>query len=209
MENNNKANLENLKEVVNRLHKPTQVVAWNGLDINVQHTLSFKDMLTFVNNVFQLCFDGETGEFMPELKDFAIKSYILEMYTDIELPDNVQEKYDLIYCSDVLECILPYVHSAQLSEMIHSVEDKMKHHAQANIEAINMQMNTLFGAFESLQKQCTQMFEGFSGDEVSKLLSMMASGGIDEEKLAKAVLERSEDSSKIIPMPKTNGDTND
>lgn len=189
MENNNKANLENLKEVVNRLHQPTQVVAWNGIDINVKRTLSFKDMLTFVNNVFQLCFDGETGEFMPELKDFAIKSYILEMYTDIELPDNVQEKYDLIYCSDAFECILPYIHSSQLSEMIHALEDKMKHHAQANIEAINQQMNELFNAFNSLQDQVGKMFSAVPTDDMAKLVSAITDGNIDEEKLVRTYMD--------------------
>lgn len=189
-------------EVVGTIYQPTQTVTWNGLEIIIKNTLSLTEVFTFVNNVIQMCFEDETGEYLPEVKDFAIKSCILDMYTNIELEQNVQKRYELIYCSDIIQFIVEHLPNPQLSEITHAIDVKLAHLAQANIESINKQMNDLYNAFDSFEKQIGTAFSAISEEDMNTLLSALTDKGLDEEKLVQAYLSQGKKDGKIIEMPK-------
>ena len=54
-------------------------IQWHEAEVRVKRTLSLKEMLSFVDEVVGSCFHDELG-YMPEVKDFAIKSSILTRY---------------------------------------------------------------------------------------------------------------------------------
>jgi len=189
-------------EVVGAIYQPTQTVTWNGLEIVIKNTLSLTEVFTFVNNVIQMCFEDETGEYLPEVKDFAIKSCILDMYTNIALEQNVQKRYELIYCSDIIQFIVEHLQNPQLSEITHAIDVKLAHLAQANIESINKQMNDLYNAFDSFEKQIGTAFSAISEEDMTTLLSALTDKGLDEEKLVQAYLSQGKKEGKIIEMPK-------
>ena len=169
--------------------KNKNVIKWNGIDVIINPTLSLKEVLTFVDNVVQTCFSDSEGAYIPEVKDFAIKKCILEMYANFDLPSNVEECYSFIYNSDAVDFVISHINNSQLMEIVQSSEEKMKHLAQANIEMVNRQMNELYTAFDNLQKQITGIYENIDIDDVSNLVSAIANGHIDEEKMVKAFIK--------------------
>lgn len=188
----------------------THTDTWNGIEVTVKRTLSLKEMLTFVDNVVKTCFTETDGTYMPEVKDFAIKKYILEMYSNFVLPEDVEESYMLIYESDAVDFVLQRINGRQLGEIVQSAEEKIAHLAQANIEMVNRQMNDLYTAFNSLQNHIANVFTGIDAGDIDKLLGALSDGQIDEGKMYEAFLKGSKSEStetqsegKVVPMPKS------
>lgn len=163
-------------------------IEWRGLVITVRRTLPLRDMLSFVNAVTKSCFDSETNAYLPEIKVFAIKCCILEMYANFSLPSNIEHRYDLIYNTDAFDTVIQHIDTRQLNEIVDAINEKVDNIAQANIETINKQMNDIYRAFEGLQNQFTKIFSGVSSKDMAGFVQAVSEGGLDEEKLVKAYM---------------------
>lgn len=197
MKKTNKIDATTFENIVMEQAANEVTVDWNGVQITVTKVLSLKQVLTFVNNIVKLCFDDEMN-YMPEVKDFAIKSNILELYGNFELPKNAEKRYDLIYRSDAVEVIMEYIDSDQLREIVRSADEKMKHMAQANVEMVNVRMNELYDMFETLGKQIATVFDGVNPEDMSKLVNAMS--GMDIGKLGILNAMADEASDKVVAM---------
>lgn len=171
-------------------YKGTESFEWHGVEVVVKKTLSIKEVLEFVNDVVKTCFSADDGSYIPEVKDFAVKSCILEKYANFSLPTNIEHKYDLIYHTDAIDEVLRRVNGQQFNEIIASINAKISHLASANIEAINKQMNELYTAFDNLQKQLETVFAGIDPSDLTKLVGALGDKGIDEEKIVKAYINQ-------------------
>lgn len=183
-----KISVNAFEEAVNEQYEPIRTVEWNGISIVVKHTLTLHDMLAFVNSVVTNCFSDNDAAYMPEIKDFATRSCIIEYYTNISLPTNVEKRYDLLYHSSILDAIMPNVDQPQFNSMIRAIEEKTSHIAQANIEAVTKQMNELYASFDNMQKQLNEAFSGIDKEAISGIAEAFIGGKFDEEKIVNAVL---------------------
>ena len=152
----------------------TKIVTWHGLDITVKQTLSFEDTLVFVDGVVKSCFAENTGEYLPEIRDFAIKSCVLEMYANFALPVNTERRHELIYNTDAYDTVVNNIDKRQLTEIIDAINQKIYNILQANIESINAQMNKVYSTLDNLEKQFSDMLDGISPEDVSKFLGAVS-----------------------------------
>lgn len=185
-----KISINAFDKVKSECYTPTKVVEWHGIEVIIKPTLSLVDMIEFTNNVTKSCFDTNDATFMPEFKDFAIKTCILEKYTNFTLPTNIEHQYELLYCTDVIDTVLQHVNYQQFNEIISSIEDKVAHIAQSNIEAIHAQMTELYSAFENLQKNFENLFSGMNPDDFKGLLKSFSNEQITEEGIIKAYMQQ-------------------
>lgn len=177
-------------KIMREENTPIEIIEWHGIDVTIRKTLSLKDALTFVDTVSKSCFDSETGAYMPEVKVFAMKCCILEMYANFSLPANVEHKYDLVYNTDAVDTVLKHINMRQLNELTDAISEKVDNMAQANIENINKQMNDVYNAFNELQNHFGQILSGVNAEDVSKLVQSIAEGKIDENKIVQAYLSQ-------------------
>lgn len=189
MEKATKMKSDKLMEIVRSKNVYSKVV-WNGVTLNVQHTLSLPEMMNFVDAVSKLCFAEDTGAYIPEVKDFGIKTYILEMYAGIEMPKSTNDMYDLLYRTDIVYTIIDNINKVQLDEIVQAIDVKISHMANAKVEALNKQMNELYSAFENLENQLEGMFSGISPDDMSKIIGAFNNGTFDESRLIDAYLSK-------------------
>ena len=161
-------------------------IDWNGIGLKIKHTLSLPEMMNFVDSVSKLCFSEDTGAYIPEVKDFGIKTYILEMYAGIEMPKSTNDMYDLIYCSDLVYVVMNHINRCQLEEIVQSIDMKIKHLSDAKIDAITKQMNELYTAFDNLEKQLESIFSGISPDDMTKIVGAISDGTFDDSRLISA-----------------------
>lgn len=181
-----KISVNAFEKVMKETCEPTMTFDWNGIEVTVKRSLALKDVLEFVDSVVKSCFTQDTSVYMPEVKDFATKVCILEKYANFTMPRNVEAQYDLIYNTNAVETVLGYVNAQQFNEICVAIAKKVDNLAQANIEAVNKQMNELYNRFDALQSQLENLFSGVSGDDISAVASALANGTLDEEKLVKA-----------------------
>lgn len=190
-----KISINAFDKIVKENYTPTTTVEWHGQEIVVKRTLSFKEMMEFVDSVTKTCFTISTNTYMPEVKDFAVKSNILERYANFTLPNNLDHRYELIYSSDAIETVLNHISHQQFNEIMVSIDAKIKNLAQSNIEAMNKQMNELYAAFANLQTQMEGMFSGVNPDNFNALIGAFG-GGLNEDKLVDAYLAKTKTESK-------------
>lgn len=184
-----KISITALDKVVRETQTPIVNVDWHGVEITVKNTLSFRDVLAFVDSVSKSCFSSATNAYLPEVKVFAIKCCVLEMYANFSLPANVEHKYDLVYNTDAFDVVLEHINVKQFNEIVDAINEKVKNMAQANAETINKQMNEIYAAFDGLQKQIEGIFSGISPEEISKFINAVSNGELNEDKLIQAYVK--------------------
>ena len=185
-----KISISAFENIMKDTYTSTKTIAWNGVEITIQRTLSFKDFLTFVDTVVKNCFSIDNNAYMPEIKDFAIRCCVLEMYANFALPINVERKYDLAYCTDAVQTVISEINPEQYNVLISAIDSKIENMAQANIEALNKQMSEISSAFENMQNQMSGVFEGVGAEEMSKLIGAISDGSFDESKLVQAYIDQ-------------------
>lgn len=200
MEKANRIDAATLIEAVSNIAEPTSSFEWNGMEVVVNRVLPMNVMLEFVDYVVKTCF-SEEGEYMPEVKDFAIKSCLLEMYANFDLPKDLSERYAAIYNSDIVDAVLNHIEGRQFGEIINAIESKISNMAQMNVQMVYAQMNRLNQEFENLTSSMENMFAGVSTDDVAKLINAVSSGDIDEGKVVQAFASQSR-KNKVVPMTK-------
>lgn len=185
-----KVSINTIEKAIETSYISEKTIEWNGVSILVKPNLTLKDMLSFVDAVVKNCF-SEDGTFMPETKNFAIRNYIVEYYTNISLPSNVEKRYDLLYHQDFLDAVIANIDSSQFDAIIDAIDEKVAHIAQSNIEAITKQMNDLCSSFDNITTRMEEVFSVADKDSLAGVIKAFGDGKIDEEKIAKAVLKYS------------------
>lgn len=184
-----KISINAFEKAVETEYEPYTTVEWRGLNIMVKRTLTVNDVLTFTDSVVKSCFKNDDGSYMPEVKDFATRSCIIEHYTNISLPSNLDKRYDLLYHSDLLDAIMPNVDQLQFNALIRAIEDKVSHLAQVNIASISKQISDLYASMDVMRKQLEAAFAGVDGREINNILGTLSNGKIDEAKIVKAIMD--------------------
>lgn len=199
MEKANRIDASTLIEAVNKVSEQTAEFEWNGMNVVVNRVLPMKTMMEFVDYVTKTCF-GEDGEYLPEVKDFAIKSCLLEMYANFDLPTDLSTRYAVIYNSDIVDAVLNCIEGRQFGEIINAIEQKIANLAQANVQMVYAQMNHINDEFENLQNNITALFTGVSQDDLKKLVNAVSNGNIDEGKIVQSFVSQKK-KSNIVQMP--------
>lgn len=173
------------KEVVQN----TSVQEWRGIELEITHSLGLTDVLEFANDVTMSCF-GETGNYIPEVMDFAIKSNILTRYSNLTMPANLEHRYDLIYQTDIVETVCRHINMEQLHEVVASINRKIDYLCSANVSTIQQKLTELVSAFENMQKQTAGAFANVSNDDIHKLLNAISNGNLSEDKIVEAYMKQ-------------------
>jgi len=160
---------------------------WYDVEVKMRRSLPFTEMLTFVNDVVQSCFQRD-GVYTPEVLDFAIKSNIISRYTNVSLPDNLEHRYAMLYNSDLVDFVSQHINMQQVQEMVTSINRKLSYMCDTNTVAIQNRLNDLVSAFEDMQKQTADVFSVVTQDDMKRLVGAIGDGALTEEKIVEAYM---------------------
>lgn len=179
---------------------------WHGLTLHIKARLSLTEMASLVRGVVTACFASDTNEYLPEVRDFATRGAVLETYTNLTLPDNLEEWYDMVYGSDIFEVICRYIDYEQYESMLDAINKKIANIAQSNVEALNKQMEELVAGFNELEDKLSQTFSGVDNATIRNIASAVSNGSFDENKLVQAFSNQIKHKDNIVQMPTTKGE---
>ena len=185
----NKISTEALEQVLEATYTPVSTTEWNGLELMVRRTITLAETMEFVKFVTDICFADETNEYIPEVRDYAIKLFILEHYTNLELPKETENKYAIIYQTDIIPTVLNMLDGQQFNDIIRAIDTKLDYMAESNIEAITKHMNEAMALIENFGKQFSELFGGVDQESMTKIVDSLANG-IDEGKMMDAYLAK-------------------
>lgn len=183
-----KISVNAMDEIMKRFDT-VETIEWNGLQVVIKKNLSLEEMMTFVNSVVKSCFDQASGAYMPEVKDFAIRANVLDMYTNFTLPKDLDKQYDMVIRSGAVEMVLNYINYAQFNELVKAIDSKLQNTADANIQAFITKLDNVTTAFSDMQTEMEKMFSGVDTEDIGKLVGAIANGNNTEEGIVKSYLE--------------------
>lgn len=169
----------------------TETVTWEkDITFEVRRCIGLKQMLELVDDTVTSCF-GETGEYLPEAMDFALKSGIIRKYTNIPLSENLERRYAFLYYTDIISVVCAHISQIQLNEIVTSVHKKIEHQCDANVRELRIRMERLIAAFEDVMEKSGELMESITPEGIGSLVTALQ-GGVDEEKLVEAYLKQKE-----------------
>lgn len=173
--------IERKPEIVN--------IEWNGLDITIKTRLSFEEMMAFVDGVAESCFAADTKAFIPVAKDFVIGCLVIEMYSNLTLPQNVNKKYEIVSGCDVVDVILENVDKAQFDNIVKSINEKIRYLIEENLAQATIKTNDLLYSVSDIESKVGDLVSKITPDDMRTLITSISNGKLDEGKLMEAYLE--------------------
>lgn len=194
MENKMKITGDELTEIIKKSGEATCVqpfgcdIDWMGCSIHVKRFLEFQEMMGFVNGVTSGCFAKSDNSYMPEARDFFFRCHIVEYYTNIELPDDLEEKNQLLYGTNIIETILRNVDMGQFQAIMDAIDKKVTNLVDINVKQINDEAELIYEQISGLYTMLTEVFSGIDKETITSIAKAVAGTTLDEKKLIDAVI---------------------
>ena len=166
---------------------PDIVATWNDLNVTIHRVLPLKDMMAFVERVARSCFDVDSGEYLPQAKDFAIRSNILDSYANFTMPKDLDLQYRFIYATDAVDFVLEHIDRRQFNEIVRSIDAKIEYNIRRNVEAMEKRVDDAVNAVMNFLRQFGGLMDGVTKEDVSNVVNAVSNDSLDEEKLVKAI----------------------
>ena len=164
-------------------------IQWHEVEVRVKYTLPLTEMLAFVDDVVGSCFHDGLG-YMPEVKDFAIKSNILTRYANFSMPDSLEHRYQMVYGTDVVDFVCTAINTTQLQEIVNAINSKIRFLCDSNASAIEARVNDIVTALEEMRDKVTEIFSGISQEDLKNIMGAITESGLSEQKIVQAYLEQ-------------------
>lgn len=166
------------------------IASWNGVEFEVRSRLSLKEVLSFVRDVVDGCFQEDTDEYLPEVKQFMIRCSVIDYYTNLALPEDLSDKYDLVWLPGFITSITSHIDRDQMQTMLEAIDIKVRHRASANVAALNKKMTDAVDAFEELEANLGKAFEDVQPGDIMELVNAISDGSFDTDRLVESVTKR-------------------
>ena len=187
---NDKISARDFERAIESCKKRDGELEWNGLKIKLRSIIDLEDMIMFVKYVVDSCFDAETGEYLPEIKSFALNSAILMFYTNIELPDDAKSQCGLLYGTDLFEHIFDsdIIDQEQLHSMVEAIDKKIDYLSASDAQRLPREFEDTANALTELLEHVEEIFGGINNADVAETIAGLSKGELDEEIIARDIL---------------------
>lgn len=171
--------------------------AWGEVEVSVKRRLPLADVIEFVDDVVKTCFKQEDFSYLPEVKNFAIKSNMLTMYANFTMPSNVEYQYELVYDSNIVSEIIKYIDHEQLDEILAAIDDRIDAEIQMGASTLKVQVSKLIAAVSDLESRFSDIFSGIGEKEMAEMVSAITDRKFDADKLISAYFGQKKRSENI------------
>lgn len=189
-----KVSIRSIEEAVEGKTQDTTTVEFNGLEINVKRILPFYDMIRFVRSVVDGCFKDDDGSYIPEVKNFLIRIYVLAYYSNINLPQNVEKQYEFAYTTGLFETVIGHIEPAQFADICDAIDENIEYIVESNNKEMQSQIVSVQNMIKELGEQLNGLFDGVGNEDINSIFGAIADRGIDEEKLMRAYINNKNES---------------
>lgn len=196
----NKVSVATIEKVMKeRFAGEPKTFDWYGVEIEHKENIPMEYAVTFVNNVVDTCFDKD-GNYIPEFKDFLIRSFTVQMYSNVRLPQDLKKQYDILYNSDLYNVLIQHVDIVQYDTLLMAIDEKLEYRRNADVMTMRMTLNNLIAQFQNFGEQLNQV----EIEDVRNIAGAINGVDLDEEKFVDAILNRKPDSEEQVIEDKEN-----
>lgn len=164
----------------------------NGVEMLIKKSISLDEMIIFVQEVVEACIDGETGEYIPEAYDFAVRVAILTHYANFTMPVNLEKQYWLVYNTTAVEQVLQHINTRQFDDIVRSIDKKIDFMLSIISSSAVSKINEVIAKFNDIATVGENAFKGIDSGTMTKVIQGISKlNNMSEKELATAVIEAS------------------
>lgn len=98
-------------------------VLWHkNKTLSVRKFIPLGEVPAIVEQIVTTVLNPETKEFYPELRDFAFRAAFVMAYAFVQMPESVEDQYELLYTTDLYDVVMKHACQAQVQSIRDSVE---------------------------------------------------------------------------------------
>ena len=192
-------------EILNDRTAKTNTFDFCGTEIEVRDMIPFDDYCTAIEHIIDCCYDNDSGEYLPELRELTTRMVITAYYTNLALPEDMEELERMMFCAELMDAIYERVNPVQLRELHKAVAKRCDIRNEANRRYFDSELRKVTDGVWAMASEIRGFFSGISDKDMKRLAKALISGKIDEEKIVEAVIkaqnEKREGEEKVIPFP--------
>ena len=113
--------LSNVRSVVGRRRIKYRKIVWHTAEMYVKTFLSLDEYKDLIDSIVRTC-TAEDGDCIYEMIDFVTRVNIIAAYALIELPEDIDELYYVVYESDLYDVVVKNANQWQIDSIIKSVD---------------------------------------------------------------------------------------
>ena len=163
-------------------------VDYFGQTFLVRKTLPLENVLAMTEEVTASLF-SESGEYMPEVREFSIFLRMLRYYTNIEQPEDGEELYRIFAQTNLARVISEQIDKTQFTEILKAIDERVNVILDSWGLAVRKQLSDAVAAIEDVTKAIASITPNISADELKTMARAIGENGFDEDKFAKALVE--------------------
>ena len=197
---NNKVSVASIEKVMKEhFTGVSKTFDWYGVEVEYKENISMEHMVTFVDEVVNSCFD-KNGDYVPEFKDFLIRTFVVQLYSNVRMPQDIKKQYDILFCSDLFDVLVQHIDSEQYLSMLSAIDAKLKYRSSADVIATKQTLNELIAQFQNYGEQLAQV----DIEDIRNIAGAINTIDFDEGKLVDAVLNQKTTEDETVIEDKEN-----
>ncbi len=160
------------------------------LSVDVRTVLPLEDMVSFVNEVVDACFD-EDGNYYPEYQDYMFRRCVLARYGEFRMPSDHRKAYRLIYGTPVYAQILDVIDADQCDELRRVIDRKIEYRKQILLSGERETLMKASAKLEEMSASIASLTEGVDMEAFMRAVSGLsdALGDMPREQVIHALVE--------------------
>lgn len=165
----------------------TTYVDYCGYSIEVKNKTGISGIVKIVDTVVESCFDGD--EYIVGAVDVLTKAFIIDEFTNIDIPDDVNQICAFVYGTDIWNIVRGIIDAVQLDVIERAIRKKIDYVIGMRGDSINNKCIEVITSLSDASEKMNDMFNSFDKDDIEKLMSAVSDNKIDEVKLMKAYMK--------------------
>lgn len=192
-----KISVNAFEKIVKENYETAIVREWRGLEVTITPTISLKDVMGLVAEVADNCF-MEDGRFMPEVMQPLLDCGVVERYTNISLPSNLESRYELVARSNILDFLMAHINTNQYNDIVMAIRDRVEYMCDVNTSEFNHAMTQMMQSLEDIQESTKNLFSGMTETDLKALVSAVSGERAIEEKIVGEYIKQKNAPLKIV-----------
>ncbi|MEG1562299.1 MAG: hypothetical protein RR365_00980 [Bacteroides sp.] len=190
---NNRLSINSFEEIYKNEEHVAILDFSENFKVEVKKEISLVEASKLINSVVESCI--EDGKYIPICKRFAFRKYVIEAYTNIALPENINKQYDFVYGTNVFTKIASAINPAQLAEICESIDEMIKQTVEDVAIQSRSEIKRIADSYEELLEKyklmLTLLDETLGNTDFVELAKTIGSiNEIDEDKILDALISK-------------------
>ena len=165
-----------MAEVIGKVEpaQKTELSMGDGLPVvQVKNRLTMQEAMDFASYVYSLVANEETGEYTPEVEDFAIRLYTIVCWGDVKDPKTAAESWSLVYSTDLYDRVLDCIDHDQYDMLLVAIDKKIQFFKGRMEAACASEVRSLMAKMDEVMESGARMLSELDSQETLDAISNM------------------------------------